>query len=285
MREGYLRELDNELCCVGIRGPRRRRILFEVEDHLLASDDPERFGEPKLIAARFADELATGGARRGAFVSFAALAPAAAVYGVLFALIRPGPDITSARTLAIGIAAAFALALAPQVSLASGLAAIACAWRLRRDDRAAAAEITFLRRRVAVALGSGAAAIAALAAYTYEYSAGLPHWWTASAYVLTAASLVPIGGAALALAPTVRLRPQAGGAAGDICDDLAPLLDRMPLRLGRHPWRFCLLFGAAVATALLVAGGLDEGPRNAVAEFGAICTGFAALGRYLGLRR
>jgi hypothetical protein len=39
-----------------------------------------------------------------------------------------------------------------------------------------------------------------------------------------------------------------------------------------------------VAVAALVGGGLDEGLRNAVAEFAAICAGFAVLGRFLGLR-
>jgi hypothetical protein len=34
----------------------------------------------------------------------------------------------------------------------------------------------------------------------------------------------------------------------------------------------------------LIGGGPDEGPRNAVAEFIAVYGGFAALGRYLGLR-
>jgi hypothetical protein len=39
-----------------------------------------------------------------------------------------------------------------------------------------------------------------------------------------------------------------------------------------------------VAVAAFVGGGLDEGPRNAVAEFAAIFAGFAMLGRFLGLR-
>jgi len=40
-----------------------------------------------------------------------------------------------------------------------------------------------------------------------------------------------------------------------------------------------------VAAAALIAGGPDEGPRNAVFEFVAVCAGFAGLGRFLGLRR
>ena len=93
-----------------------------------------------------------------------------------------------------------------------------------------------------------------------------------------------VAGAAVALGSTARLRAQAEGPAGDVFDDLGPLLDRVPLRLRGRPWRFCLLFAAAVAGAVFVGGGLEEGPRNAVAEFGAICACFAVLGRFLGLR-
>lgn len=47
----------------------------------------------------------------------------------------------------------------------------------------------------------------------------------------------------------------------------------------------CLVAAAVIAIAALVAGGPDEGPRNAVAEFVAVCAGFAVLGRFLGLKR
>jgi hypothetical protein len=45
-----------------------------------------------------------------------------------------------------------------------------------------------------------------------------------------------------------------------------------------------VLVAGAIAAAALVGGGLDEGPRNAVAEFVAVCGGFAVFGRFLGLR-
>jgi hypothetical protein len=152
MNERYLRELEVELGEVGVRGLRRRRILAETADHLGESDDPARFGEPRLIAARFADELATNGARRTALFSFFALAPAGIGYALLLGLSRPGPDITSAKTLPLGLAAALVIALAPQISLAAGLLAIALAWRLRAAPVAPAAAISFLQRRAAVAL-------------------------------------------------------------------------------------------------------------------------------------
>jgi len=284
MSERYLRELEFELGKVGIGGSRRRRILAETADHLRESDDPAGFGEPRLIAARFADELATNGARRTALFSFFALAPAAIGYALLLGLSRPGPDITSAKTLPLGLTAALMIALAPQISLAAGLLAIALAWRLRAAPAAPAAEISFLHRRAAVALTAGAATLAGVAVYAVEYSRGLPVWWTTLAFAVTGAAIVPIAVAAGALGRTARLQARTAGPAGDVFDDLGPLLDRVPLRLRGRPWRFCLLFAAAVAGAVFVGGGLDEGPRNAVAEFAAICAGFAVLGRFLGLR-
>jgi hypothetical protein len=283
--DGYLNELEAELGALGIRGSLRRRILAETADHLRDSQDAASFGEPRLIAGRFADELATNGARRVAFTSFLALAPAGLAYAVLLGLIRTWPDIASARLLPLAIATAVTIVLAPQVAFAAGVLTVARAWRLRSQTAAPASEIVVLRRRAAVALGSGAAAFAAIAVYAYEYTSGLPGWWSAAAFVVSGAALVPIGAAAVALARNAQLRPQATGPAGDVFDDLAPLVDRIPLRLRDRPWRFCVLVAAAVAAAAFLAGGPDEGPRNAVAEFVAVCAAFAALGRFLGLRR
>jgi hypothetical protein len=285
VNQRYLSDLEVELGAVGIRGSRRRRILAETADHLRESGDPARFGEPRVIAARFADELATNGARRTAIVSFFALAPAGIGYALLLGLNRPGPDITSAKTLPLGMAAALVIALAPQISFAAGLLAIVLVWRLRAAPVAPAAAISLLHRRAAVALGAGAATLAGVAVYAIEYSRVLPDWWTTLAFAVTAIAIAPVAVAAVALGRTARLRAQAAGPAGDVFDDLGPLLDRVPLRLRGRPWRFCLLFAAVVAAAALVGGGLDEGPRNAVAEFAAICAGFAVLGRFLGLRR
>jgi hypothetical protein len=121
----YLNALSAELGTVGIRGSRRRRILAEAEDHLRESGDEARFGEPKVIAARFADELATNGARRTALFSLFALAPAGIGYALLFGLNRSGPDITSAKTPPLGVAAALVIALARRSHWPLG------SWRLR----------------------------------------------------------------------------------------------------------------------------------------------------------
>jgi len=284
MIERYLDKLAAELGSVGIRGAQRRRILAEVEDHLRESGEPSRFGDPALIAARFADELATSGARRVAWGSVVALAPAGIGYAILLSLGAPGPDITAARSVPIGLVAAATMLLAPQVSFAAGLLALAGAWRLRSQVAAPASAITLLRRRAGVALAAGATTLLAVMVTTYEFSAWISTWRIALTFAIAGASLAPIAAGAFALRRTGALRPQTAGDAGDLFDDLAPVLDRLPLELRGRPWRFCLLFAAAVAVLALLGGGPDEGPRNAVAEFVAVCAGFAVLGRYLGLR-
>lgn len=285
MTERYLGELSVELDRVAIRGARRRRILAEVADHLRESGDPVRFGEPRLVAARFADELATNSARRAAFTSFVVLAPAGVAYVVVFGLIRSWPDITSARLLPLAIGVALTMVVAPQVSFAAGVLAVARAWRLRSETAASVADIRVLRRRCAVALVSAGAAFAAVAVYAYEYSSGLPGWWVTTTFVVTGSALIAIGAAAIAFARNARVQPQAAGAGGDVFDDLAPIVDRIPFRLRGRPWHLCLLVATGVAVAALFGGGSDEGPRNAVFEFFAVCAAFAGFGRFLGLRR
>ena len=285
MIERYLAKLAAELGSVGIRGAQRRRILAEAEDHLRESGEPGCFGDPALVAARFADELATSGARRVAWGSVVALAPAAIGYAVLFSLPAAWPDITAARSVPIAVAAALTMVLAPQVSFAAGLLGVAGAWRLRSRVTAPAPAVVLLRRRTGVALAAGATALLAVMVTTYEFSAWLPSWRIALSLSIAGVSLVPIAAGAVALRRTGSLRPQAAGDAGNVFDDLAPVLDRVPLELRGRPWRFCLLFAAGVAALALLGGGvLNEGPRNAVAEFAAVCAGFAALGGYLGLR-
>jgi hypothetical protein len=62
------------------------------------------------------------------------------------------------------------------------------------------------------------------------------------------------------------------------------MFDDLPVELPHRPWLICGALAACLALALLVAGGLDEGPRNAVAETLLVLGGFAVLGRRLGLR-
>jgi hypothetical protein len=259
--------------------------------------DVEAFGGPSIVAQRFADELATSGARRSATGSFFALAPAGIVYAALLFLLAPAggwPDVFSAHTLALGLPAAFALLLAPQLAFVAGVLALLGALRLREAAVMPALEVRLFLRRSLVALAAGVLTLGALAVYGLEYRSHLASWWSLTAFAASAAATVPLLAVGVTVARTKALRPFASGPAGDVFDDLAPALNRLSflrrLALREHPWRFCLLVAVAVAgTAALgpLASGrfLDEGTKNAVAELLAIACGFAALGRALGLRR
>ena len=274
-----LEELDRALVRVGIGGRRRARIVAEAADHL-AEGDPARFGDPAEIAQRFADELATAGAGRSAFRAFAALAAAGIGFGAAWLLVVPAggwTDLTAAPELPLALAAAVGIVVWPQVSLAAGLLAGLQAWRLRHERAASAAEVALLLRRTRTALAFGAAATLSLALFALESRGELAPWWGLGAGIGGLALTVPLVVVAAATVPVARLRPAVPGAAGDVFDDL-------PVRLPRRPWLLCTALAAAAAAALLAAGGVDEGLRNAVAETVFVLTGFAVLGRRLGLR-
>jgi hypothetical protein len=278
--DDYLDRLCAELKRVGIRGALRERILAEVADHLV-DGDVEDFGEPKLIAQRFADELATAYGRRAAFRGFGALALAGAGFAASWLLVPAAggwTDITATRFLPLALAAALGMVVCSQVSFAAGVLALLRALRLRHASAAPAAEVALLLRRTRTALVSGALAMASLALFAVLSRGDLASW-----YVLTVAPAallltVPLAVAGRATSRAAELRASVPGPAGDVFDDL-------PVGLPHRPWALCLAVATLVAVAALLAGGVDEGPRNAVAEFVLVVAGFAALGRRLGLRR
>src|SRR3954468_1002587 len=92
-----IEELSRELRRVGIRGRRRRRILTEFADHL-ACDPDAALGDPRQLAAQFADELAGDAARRTALGTFAALAVVAFAVGLPQLTLPTVPDLTSGRS-------------------------------------------------------------------------------------------------------------------------------------------------------------------------------------------
>jgi hypothetical protein len=110
---------------------------------------------------------------------------------------------------------------------------------------------------------------------------------------VAAALLAPLAAAARGVIGSGRPAALAGGRAGDVFDDLAPLFRFTPVRrlaLEQHPWRFALLCSALVGTAGTAAGWYAEGDLGSGIVRGAIeavlllgC--FAALGRLLALRR
>jgi hypothetical protein len=263
-------ELARELAAVGIRGRLRARILAEVDDHLRC--DPEgvaRFGEPKAVAARFAEELAPVEARRAARGSFAALALVGAAYALVFLQLTTSPpeDVLGGRQAGVGLAAAVGLILLPQVAFVAGVLA-----PLGRSPRAAV-------RRAGVGLAAGAGSLACALVFAWEFRLHTAVLWA------TLPALCAVAGAGALAVRAARIRP-AAAPAGDLFDDLGPLV---PAVLRGRPWRFALVVTglAAVAVGIAGASGGDpgEGVRNAVAESTACLGCFALLGRYLGLRR
>jgi hypothetical protein len=108
--------------------------------------------------------------------------------------------------------------------------------------------------------------------------ADLAGWYVAAVTPAAVLLTVPLVAAARATGRVAQLKTSVPGPAGDVFDDL-------PVRLPHRPWVLCVGGATLVALAALVAGGVDEGPRNAVAEFTLVVVCFAALGRRLGLRR
>ena len=266
MTPTYLHELGRELELHGIRGRTRRRILAEVGDHFAADPSAvEHFGSPSDLANEFAADLGTHTSRRAAVFAFAALAVAGAVYAAVFVSLSPQSIQSSTLTTA-------ALIVAPQVAFVAGVLALARAFRARKR-RLPTAELIVLHRRTGIALASGVVTMGALAV-----AAG-----STPAYVATTAATILLAGAAVPLLAAARVRPQLAGPAGDVFDDLGVE------RLRTDPWRFArrvaLGVGAAVWLAGIAQGDPIDGLLRGVFEGVACLAGFAALGRYLGLRR
>jgi len=275
----YLDALGAELGRVGITGRLRARILAETADHL-TEGDVDRFGDPREIAQRFADELATAQSTRAAFRAFAALAAAGSVFAAGWLLIPFAggwPDFASAEFVPLGIAAGLAMVVCPQIAFATGLLALLRAWRLRRLATAPAAEVALLLTRTRTALAFGSASMVAIAVDAFESRADLASWYRLSVVPSALVLTVPLVAVAASASRAAALRSAVPGAAGDMFDDF-------PVRLPRRPWLVCLALAAGVAFVALGVAGSDEGPRNAVAEAVLIVGCFAALGRRLGLR-
>jgi hypothetical protein len=277
----YVDELARELTRRGIRGATRRRILSEVDDHLRSEPDAqERFGSPPAIANEFAAELGSHASRRAAFVAFAALAVAGAVYAAAFVSQAFANPPTETLSPALGAAALAAMVLAPQVAFVTGALALVRALR-RRGSAMPTAELTVLRRRTVVALGSGVVTMGALALYGYEFAPSLAGWWTTATYASATSAALLLVAAAVPAVRSARFKPELAGSAGDVFDDLG-------LASG-DPWRLAcwvaLAAGAAVSLAGIVQGDPLDGLVRGTFEAAACLAGFAALGRYLGLRR
>lgn len=236
-------DLRSELRAVGIRGRTARRILAETAAH-----DAEALGDPRELAAEFADALAPAASRRSAFATFVALVPAGIASLVAFATL-PVSDLPSRAVLASGVAI-----VAGQVSFVAGVLAAVRALRRPKD-------VPVVARRAAVAAIAAAATLGALAVASGA-------WWE----LLVAA--LPLLLAAPAIARAARLhvaRPRT-----DLADDLGFDVD---------PRVVALAAGALVALAAAVQGDPFDGLLNGVFESLACFGGYVTLGRTLGVRR
>jgi hypothetical protein len=279
----YLVELGRQLAAVGIRGRIRRRILAESEDHLRADDGAlDRFGSPAEVANAFAAELGARASRRAAVGAFLALGLAGAVYGFSFLSAgfagQPPPDTWPALALlafAVGI-------VAPQVSFVAGSLALVRVLR-RREPVLPSAELTVLNRRTGVALLFGLVTMAALGVFAFELRNEIAGWWVALTLAGVAIATPLLVLAVLPAAGAARLRPQVAGDPGDVFDDLG-----LP-GYRDDPWRFARRVAIGLGFVVFVFGAVQgdpiDGAVRGVAEAMACLAGFAALGRYLGLRR
>lgn len=278
----WLDELARELTAARVPAGRRRRVLAELEDHLVC--DPgsvDRLGEPALVAARFADELGTALARRAAFAVFFALAPFGLLFGALLALLAPA-HFRSGDPNLIGPA----VVLGTQLAFVGGTLGLLRAWRLRAERSLPAAAAAVLRRRALVGLAGGLLTLGGIADGAANLPAHVASWFAPVAYATVILGALTLLAAAAALGQSARLRPlEAGAAAGDLESDLGVLV---PAPLRGNPWRLAIAIAGAVALCIAVAGIAQadpvDGVARALADAVACLAGFGLLGRWLGLR-
>jgi hypothetical protein len=301
MSESFLLELRDRLRSLGVRRSDLDRVLAEVQDHLREAsregDDPvRRFGDPRVFARMVAAELATTRTRRATFLSFAALALAGSGYVLAFALVPLAggwPDIFAGHLGALGPLIAIAIVLLPQIAFVSGCLALVRALRVRRVRTVAGAELALLRRRSNVALAAAAGALLAFVVFALNSAGTLAGWWTWTTLAMCAVLLAPLAAASYVVSDSGCPAVETAGPAGDIFDDLGPLLRLGPLRRiawREHTWRFAVVSACVIGLLGFAGGWYAEGdPGSGIVRGGfeavALVICFAALGRILGLRR
>jgi hypothetical protein len=278
----WLEEVRRELAAAHIPAGRRRRIVAEFEDHLQC--DPSaaaRLGNPAELARRFADEVGTALSRRAAFAVFAGLVPLGLMFVLLFALLGPA-NFTSSDPNFVG----GAVILGTQVAFVGGMLALLRAWRLRRATVVPAAQSAVLLRRCALGLAGGLLTIAGIVVGAAQTVPDVAAWFAPLAYAIAAVGAVTLAAASVPFGRALRLQPVGTGAAsGDLESDLGSLV---PAGLRGRPWRLAIAIAALVALCISLAGVVQgdtfDGLARAFADGLACLIGFAALGRWLGLR-
>lgn len=310
----YLNELQTHL---RMPGRRRRRILAEVKDHLecaaaearaegIAAPEREaitRFGPVGELAQAFLEHEAARGAVR--------TAQASGVLGALTgALLTGAPGRPLFVTTFPSGVVAFMLG---QVALVAGLltfargltgARVALVVRGSAVVLACATVAVVYGTGRAIAMDAGCVPLALLALTTaatgVTAARGVGKARTASLSLATPEqpdALGDIWAAAVAASEWARL-PRAASLVRTLpaaFERRVPWIRELDLR--RHPWRFAIAVSVAAGLATAIGHGVIEGPTTshllrqigagaviAGAEALASLTGFALLGRYLGLR-
>jgi hypothetical protein len=285
----FLSSLESELRHRRVPGRELRKIVLELEDHLACEPaSVERLGDPRELAAEFADQLASDGVRSGARNAVLALTLAAiALASSQLALDRAGgyPGFDHGLSLALAIPALLCMLIAPQVALVAGLLGLQRALRRRRPSALPAPEVALIGRRSLVALAAGIATSAGLLLYVLDFSLLLPTWWLLLVGGLAALALVALMVVARGLRSCVAITVSPGGAPTDVFDELALLRP-----LASRPWLLgaggSVLVGAlATLLAWHAESSLLEGLERGAFEGLAAAIGFAALGRLVGMRR
>lgn len=170
------------------------------------------------------------------------------------------------------------------MAFVSGVLALLRTIRLRARLVVARREAMLVGHRALVGVLAGGACLAGLALVAAEYGQHLPGWWNTLALAGAAIGLCGLATAVPAVVATLRTRPTQGGPAGDLFDDLGPVVP--PLLRGR-PWVFALLVAAAVGGLVALLGISQNDPFDGLArgvlEGFACLAGFTMLGPYLGL--
>jgi hypothetical protein len=243
-------ELARGLKAVGIRGRQRDRILTEFADHL-ACDPEADLGDPRELAAQFADELASDGARRAAYTTFCALAAVAFAVGIPQLTLPTAPDIFGGRSILLVAPATLALVLGAQVAFAAGCLAALRAWRLDGPR-----DVPLVRRRIAVALAAGAATAAGSALYAVNFWGVVPTWWGVLAVAAAGAAAIPLAISAVAYGRVSGVAVSRPAPARGLSADLGPLARPWLIGLGAV---LTMLASTSVLERSVVAGLLRAG--------------------------
>ncbi|MFZ1993808.1 MAG: hypothetical protein WAU75_06845, partial [Solirubrobacteraceae bacterium] len=174
-----------------------------------------------------------------------------------------------------------------QVSFVAGMLAVLRWVRRRGSGVLPAAEATVMVRRAAVGAVAGIVTMVSLGAIAIADHRFLNESWATFAVVVAAVGTAGLLAALPSIWEAARVRPVAGGDAGDIFDDLGDFVMLVPPPLRGRPWRFASVVAVALAVgATLVAVPAQDAFDGAVRGVldAALClAGFATLGLYLGL--